>query len=82
MALLPEMMASDWGKSEDPKDAPMLRAYGAENATFYEWMASPGNETRHARFGAAMIAYGQQVSPDDITSGKSVCVEITLLTEW
>jgi hypothetical protein len=65
MALLPDMMASsDWGKSEDTKDAPMLRAIGSDGP-FFAWMAAPGNEATHARFSAAMIGYAQLYSPDD-----------------
>jgi hypothetical protein len=81
MALLPDMMASDWGKSEDPKDAPMLRAIGSDRI-FYEWMAAPGNEETHARFSAAMIGYAQLYSPDDITSGTSIDVRVARSTEW
>jgi hypothetical protein len=71
--LIPEMLTDpEWCMLDDAKKAPICRAFDI-NGTYWDFMASPENEVRRARFNAYMVAFERRWPPDLILQGMPVC---------
>jgi hypothetical protein len=68
-AEIPQHMADlDLCMPEDPRSAPLSRAFGVDG-TFWDYLAAPGNESRQAAFTAGMVTYDRTFPPDLILDG-------------
>jgi hypothetical protein len=63
--MLPEMISDpEWCMLDEPKHAPLSRAYGIDG-TLWDFLAAPGNEVKQACFTATMVGF-ERLWPSDL----------------